>query len=543
MPRLLYRMMLVDLLRVIGLTAGVLVTVIAFGATIKPLTNDTLIDASQTIKYLLLAIVPMLQFALPFAAGFGATLAMHRMTADNELQAMSVSGISYQRILAPIIALGLALLLFMAVLTQEVIPRFWSMIEQMVAEDITKVFQASIRRGEPFSIGDMQIYADEMIVQSEPEGPEGPDSRMLLLKVAAAETDKEGRVITDVAANKAVVDIYRRDGATILKFAMYDTVAYKSTTGDLARYETIAPTRAIIMPGIMRDEPKAMSRSQLRELRRNPDAFAQIIEARQMLADALRETEARNSLDAQLRTSRQVELVAADASSPQRVRRFRVGADALADGRFATRNGRLIEIVESEDDVAVRRFMSESVALTPTAGMGLGVPTFDLVLGRYEVQNLRTGGGLNQREQLTIPSLSVTGTSTDDLLKLSSPDLIDRAMRLRADGIRFRVNRLQAEIDELHREITARLLNRYALSVTAPLLLLLGSVLAMWLRGSLPLTIYLLAFLPSVLDLILISAGEQLMRDGRAIGPVVMWSGNLLMLAIIVTAYLRLSKH
>src|SRR4030095_1077226 len=112
MPWLLYRMMLVDLLRVIGLTAGVLVTVIAFGATIKPLTNDRLLEASQTFKYLLAVMLPMLQFALPFAAGFGATLALHRMTADNEIQAMAVSGLSYRRIIVPIIALGLALLAF-----------------------------------------------------------------------------------------------------------------------------------------------------------------------------------------------------------------------------------------------------------------------------------------------------------------------------------------------------------------------------------------------------------------------------------------------
>src|SRR6185295_14265822 len=162
MPWLLYRMMLVDLLRVIGLTAAVLVTVIAFGATIKPLTGDTPLDAGQTVKYLFLVIVPMLQFALPFAAGFGATLAMHRLTVDNEIQAMAVSGLSYPRILAPVVALGLALLIVMVALTQEVIPRFWSLIGDMIASDVTKFFQASIRRGEPFVLKDMQIYADEI---------------------------------------------------------------------------------------------------------------------------------------------------------------------------------------------------------------------------------------------------------------------------------------------------------------------------------------------------------------------------------------------
>src|SRR5688572_8192755 len=161
MPWLLYRYITAELLRVIGLTTTVLVTVIAFGTLIKPLSNDSLLDAGQTARYLGLAIVPMLQFALPFAAGFGATLGPHRLTSDNEIQAMAVGGISYRRILVPIAGLGLALMLLMVVLTQWVIPRFWSVIEQMMATDITKVFAASIRRGEAFQLKRLQIYAQD----------------------------------------------------------------------------------------------------------------------------------------------------------------------------------------------------------------------------------------------------------------------------------------------------------------------------------------------------------------------------------------------
>lgn len=549
MPWLLYRMMLVDLLRVIGLTAGVLVTVIAFGATIKPLTNDTLLEASQILKYLLAVIVPMLQFALPFAAGFGATLALHRMTGDNEVQAMAVSGLSYRRIIMPVIALGLALLAFMVVLTQEVIPRFWSLIEQMIAHDATRMFQASIKRGEPFTMGDMQIFADEMIVEYSPEGAAGPETRMKLLRVAAAEMDGEGRVITDVTANNAIVDIYRRDGSTILKLAMYDTVAYKSTTGDLQRFDAIEPSRAIIMPGVLEDEPKAMSRGELLRLRAHPDEFAQVIEARQELADTLRETEARQKLDSELRAHGQVELLAAPVPGAVAAlnRRYTVKATGLVGGQFVTRDARRIEIEQSEGDdrKILRRYITDTATLTPSPGANLGMPAFDLVIGPTEVYDLRGGGAVNERERLAFSSLTVAGVSTDDLLRLDSPALLERAEALRGDSKELRLKRffLTDEIDQLQREITSRLLNRYALSVTAPLLLLLGALLAMWLRGVLPLSIYLLAFLPSVLDLIAISAGEQMMRDGRAFGPVIMWSGNAMMLAFILFAYFRLSRH
>jgi len=548
MPWLLYRMMLLDLLRVIGLTAGVLVTVIAFGATIKPLTSDIALDATTTLKYLLLVIVPMLQFALPFAAGFGATIAVNRQTADNEIQAMAVSGLSYWRIAAPIAALGLGLLVLMVALTQEIIPRFWSLIEQMISADVTKVFQASIRRGEPFALGDMQIYADDIIVRDWPEGPEGPATRMRLVKVAAAELDEHGQIKTDVTARNAVVDVYRRGGATMLKLAMYDSVAYDAGRGDLMYHEMIAPRRAILIPGVLRDNPKAKSRSELLQLRGDPDRYGQVVEARQELVAALRDHEARNALDHDLGVNHKVDLLAPDVSGEGRRRVYTVRADGLMEGRFGTVDARRIEIIQSDDGQPIRRFVTDSATLVPASGADPSMPTFDLVLGRYEVTNLREGAGatgVNQRERNTIPALTIAEVSTEDLLALPSAELLARADKVprNPDRIRQKRWRLQNEIDSLGREISARLLNRYALSVTAPLLLLLGSILAMWLRRALPLTIYVLAFLPAVVDLILISAGEQLMRDGRTLGPLVMWSGNALMLTIIAFAYAKVAKH
>ena len=81
-------------------------------------------------------------------------------------------------------------------------------------------------------------------------------------------------------------------------------------------------------------------------------------------------------------------------------------------------------------------------------------------------------------------------------------------------------------------------------SPTAMLLLCLGAVLAMYKRDSLPLTIYLWAFLPSVLNIIVISSGEHMIREGNfAGGLVIMWIGNAALLAILGWTYFRLSRH
>ena len=53
-----------------------------------------------------LAMVPMLQYVLPFAAGFGATLAYHRQTSENELTAAKASGVSHRALLMPALELA-----------------------------------------------------------------------------------------------------------------------------------------------------------------------------------------------------------------------------------------------------------------------------------------------------------------------------------------------------------------------------------------------------------------------------------------------------
>ena len=98
MPLRLYRYILFEMIRVILITTGVLVTVIAFGAVIKPLAGESLLTAGQAVKYVFLAMVPMLQYALPFAAGFGSTLALHRFTGDNEITESDVAALKYTSI-------------------------------------------------------------------------------------------------------------------------------------------------------------------------------------------------------------------------------------------------------------------------------------------------------------------------------------------------------------------------------------------------------------------------------------------------------------
>lgn len=541
MPWLIYRYLLVDLLRVFMLTATVLVLVIAFGATLKPLTGDTLLSAIDTVKYLFLATVPMLQFAIPFAAGFASTMVLHRMTGDNEIFAAAASGISYRKLLLPIIALGLALTLIMVMLTQWAIPRFWSIMERTVTADVTKLFQASIDRGTPFRMGNVQIYADDLRVIANPSDTQA-DTRLRLGHVAAAELDRDGRIDTEVTARTTIVDIYRRDGQTYLQLVMLDTVAFDGKTGQLARSERLEPNRPIIVPSALRDQLRAMTRWELLELRQDPDRYYRVQDDRSELAEAMRDRDIWATIDEQLRDRGRVELVQTGPGD----RRYVIFADRLRNGVFLRTGDEAVEVRQFRGQSIHRRMAAEQVQFHRIPGTVLGEPTFELEMLNAEVQDLAHDGAVNQRERIADRNLRLAGLEVKEVEILPSRTLLERADPFRADNrtIEQAASRLQGRISDLEKEISARLLMRYAQSTTAMLLLVIGATLAMWLRNTLPLVIYLWAFMPSILALITISGGDKMMRDGHIfVGFSVMWSANAALFLLFAFAFWRLIRN
>ena len=533
MPWLLYRYILGELLRVFALSCGVLVMVIAFGAAIKPLAADDLIGAWQTAKYIMLATIPMLQFALPFAAGFAATIVLHRLSSDHEIQAAAVSGISYRRILLPIVSMGVVLVAVMVLLTQSIVPRFWTLMEQNITADVTRAFRASIDKGVPFQIGDLQIYADRIVEQPNP--PTGAETRLILLGMAAAELDADGRVTTDVTARQAVVDIYRRGQGTYVKIEMRETVAYNGKTGELIETPVIRPG-AMLVPNPARDHPMLMTRGEMLRLREHPDQYSGVMEAKDALAHALGESEIWRQIDEKLTSEGTLELF-----DDQRV--LTAEADRLARGRLSTSDGRPVTVRSIEPNGATVLYSSSKAVLGQSGGSSLSELTLSLTLQDYDVIDEKTGDVINQRARVVFVNLAVRELPQGNLSDLPYRELIDRASDAGGPAA-GRAAELADKVDILLWQIESRMQRRYALSATAMLLLLLGTTLAMVLRNSLPLVIYVWAFAPSILDVILITGGGHMVRGGQvALGTVVLWSGNALLAAMIAFAYRRLIRN
>lgn len=536
MPRLLFRYFLRELLRVFAISAAVLVLVTAFGAAIKPLAADDLIGPLQTAKFILLAIVPMLQFALPFAAGFAATLVLHRMTGDNEILAAAVGGISYGRLLRPIAALGLALLLVTVLLTQWVIPRFWGLMGQILAADVARVVMASVHKGMAFRIGELQIYADDGRIMKDPPD-NGAQQRLMLFGVVAAKLDGAGQIVADVSARQAVVDIYRREGRTYLMLAMKDTVVFNGKTGEMIGMPEVKPRRSFPVPGAGEDDPMFLTQGELLEIYKSPGGFGRIHETKTLLAESLYQLQVSEEVDRRLSSSGQLDLSGQD-------RTIRVLADRLAGRRIVRDDRGAVRVREIQQGRPLREVIAAEVSIHPAVEFAIDTPTFDLVLQDCQVVDLTSDGAVNWKDRLTIPNLLITGLAADDLSGLPLEELLARAADTSGGGIAGHAHELQRRVNELRLEIRSRLLRRYAMSLTAMLLPLLGAVLAMWLRDSLPLVIYVWAFAPSILDMLLISGGDHMIRQGQILGGVlIMWSGNALLLAVLTFALVRLMRN
>jgi lipopolysaccharide export LptBFGC system permease protein LptF len=540
MPLTLYRYLLRDLLRVVGLTTVVLVSVIAFGAVIKPLADDQILGPLQVITYVGLAIVPMLQFALPFAAGFAATITFHRLTSDNEIIAMAAAGLSYRRVILPVVMLGALLTVMMVGLTQWVIPKFWGLMEQTITRDVTDLFANSISNQRPYPVGSTQIYADQLIQQDDPPDSEA-DERLLLIGVAAVETDDEGRVVMEVTAAQAAIDIYRDDDQTLLKLILSDTVVFRSETNEMWRSASVEP-KAVVVPSVRRSEAKTMSRSELIALRATPENYESIRSRKSTLIDRLSDYALWTALQSTLQADGR--LILADAGEP--TREYEISADGVTAGGFHRNNDERVEIVRVVDGVPDRRYRCEAVAMTRTPSGTLSDAAFSLNLVGVEVVDLVGPDAPNYRQGLTLNTVFPEPSAMAVLNDLSVDELLARAAPLRAHNshIERAADRLGTRRGELNWEITARIAKRYAMALTAMLLLALGSVLAMRMRHADPLAIYLCAFLPSIGDLVLISGGEQMMREGvMGAGLATMWSGNAVLAVATIWVLIRLSRN
>lgn len=560
---------LAELWRLIVLTTGVLVAVIAFAAAIKPLA-DGKIGPLDMLKFMGLAIVPMMEFALPFAAGFAATLAYHRLAQDNELTAAHASGVSHRSVLLPAIASGVVLAGALFGLTQLAIPRFLRAMESMVTQDLSKILVASIERGEAVELDGKMIYADAVRRIENPTG--GAQQQLQLIRLAAVELDDDGSLKSDATATAASLWFYpgghhdddsrsvvrRADEDAGLAVLQLDHAVHASKGKSVSEGSNLR----VVLPAssTFRDDPKFLTYWGLQQLRTKPERMNFVEWRRRDLAFHLGERLTTETIQARLREKGLVRFIDEQGQAITIV-----ASDVNWDGKrwvmVPPVGSPMVEVAQlrQKDPVNAGAGTQEFRWTVKRAAFRTWMGSDDPSKRELSIQMELDGPTLvsrgqdpaGERARLAIGTLALENTPLDELLdgeKTPSAKLL-AMVKPRVEGEKADAflappyNDLNKTIDRLQREITSKQHERWAMSVACLVMVVSGAVTAVTLSQSLPLTVYLWSFFPALATVITISSGQQITHDKGPMGLIVLWGGVAAFGVYALAAYWKLARH
>ncbi|TVQ30269.1 MAG: LptF/LptG family permease [Phycisphaeraceae bacterium] len=544
-PTMLWRLLLSELWRILILSAAAVVTVIAFAATVLPLASGEL-GPLTAIKFMLLAIPPMLQFALPFAAGFAATLAYHRFATDNEALAASAGGVSHRAKLLPAAATGLVLAIALAALTNLVIPRFFRAMEMLISRDAASLIAGAIQRGESVDIAGMLVRADEAL-RLGPDPASGAIDRLVLKGVLAITTDSEGDITTDVIAERADVWLFsRRDGAedtTIVSMRLRGASWWhEDEYGD---HGELDPRPIAFRHGVS-SRVKYLTFFELRELLRNPDEHPHVDGARRRLAAQVSSWLALNEIHAALGVEARLSLTRGETDSLT-LRASGIEPDGERWRLAPDESTGKIELHVRQEDGVRRRHVADGGWLTLQVDETEGVTRLGVNL-----QNVVTPEAAeSRRASLEYSGLRLNNDPSPSVFQRSSQELVDSIEPVERAGagedsigrMRDAAHQIQRQNDRLYRQVIARHHERFGLSVACLVMTLTGAVMALRLREGAPLVVYLWSFFPALASVITISGGKSLATGSLALGLFIVWAGVAGLALYTLIVYLDKRRH
>ncbi len=538
------------------MTAAGLVLVIAFALSVRFLAEGQ-IDLGGALWVMALAMVPMLEYALPFAGGMAATLTYHRFADDNEATAAMASGVSHRSLLAPAGGMGLAVGVVVLLLSHEVIPHFLRSMEEVVTRDLAGMVARAIERGESVSLGRLEVLA-KSIVRAGPDPAVGAIDRLRLEGVLAARVGARGAVESTITADEVNVWLFEDDTGeepgTVAQLVFKGARGHEG--GDAIQGGEFASQRVRI-PSTFTDDPKYLTFQQLRELRTHPERLNKIDALRRALALRLADQQMLDDVRAGLSAAGSVVL---ERPGGERMVVYATGLmfDA-GPGRW-----RFVPPVAGQP-VRLDRVLSGGSTFRQQAGSLWIEPDSDdpgeaawprrgsaRVRGEDVVSIDREAAapGTPGQGAMAVGRLRTLGLGDDLAAPESVPEILERAERTlaradvdTAERIVDAVEVLKDKVDRTQREVTSKQHERAAYSVASLLTILCGAVTALRRQSGLPLPVYLWCFFPALASVITISAGQTLTHRAGPLGLTLLWGGVVGLAVFVLAEYVRLRRH
>jgi hypothetical protein len=563
-PFLLWRWIAADMVRLISLAAAVLVAVIAMAGTVKPV-SDGLLQAENFVKFIFYAIPPMLAYALPFAAGFGATLVYHRLASENESTAAHAGGVSHAALLSPALSIGLALALLLTALNEVLIPDFLLRMQRLVTRDLATWVIQEIDRGRSVNVGGMMLHAT-----SAERVPPAPDSAatdvVYLTRVAAIETDRSLKPVTEVTSERAWILVFPFDeggdptsseaGKTRVVMRLENLVGSRDGQGGGGARKSIDVGWNV--GSGFRDNVKFRSHAELKALADHPERINWVDVSRKDLAVTFAEREWAAALQEAVSRGRPLSMrddqgapVTINATSMRQDPKDESGRSWILEGN--ERSPLRMRLARHGVDRTSAPAMITVTASTARMVVDIGPDRLDRSLSTaIEMRDVvvveEAGGQRSERAMFRAANLTPAEDIVGSMLARSAPELLSEARESAwrsppSMAFAAAMDDLERSIAKLGREVMAKRHERMAMAASCLVMVLAGAVIALRLSRRLPLTVYMFTFIPAVVCIVTISGGQQLTVQSGVPGLYLMWSGVLGLLVYTLLQFRALARH
>lgn len=576
-PKTLWRATFADLAKLVVLSSSVLVVIVSVALAIKPL-SDGYLSAWDAVRIIGFLIPPGLAYALPFGAGFAATLVYHRIAADREAIAAYAGGISHRALLAPAMVVGVIMLGAMVLLTQEIIPRFLQSAQRIAAFNAARYIKAEIDKGRAVGFDQIQIFADACLPMKPPAGS-GATDVLRLDRFAAVELGRDGAPVTEITAARAFLWLFppvEAEGnatsqvSSRIVMRLENVVAVQQGQGLVGFRDKVDLSWTV--PNTFRDSPKYLPGTELAKLRENPTRMNWMEQRRRGLALAMAQVRVLEVAAYTLNSGGSVTLM--DPS----------GEPVTLSGARARREGTVLRLTPApESPITLRLNREAGDASNPSRRVPLLVtaPSADLQVSAGQdprSSKLSTRVTLSQvsarradgsavdlpsaqlsafdAPDLTFrddPSERLLNTGIDELLEETKTQAIpvdvrggeaDREIGSRPEPLVARArHEVARKLDDLEKDILSKTHERWSMSVSAFVMVITGAIAALRFLHRRVLGVYLWTFVPALATLTTIGGGSPMVGSFGAPGLILMWSGVAALIIYTLVMYRGLAKH
>lgn len=567
-----------DLLRIFLMASGALAGIMSFGGLLRPLMQQGL-DAGQVGQLLTYFTPAMTAYSFPIAALFATTMVYGRLSADNELTACRAAGINLLSVALPAIAMGSLVMVVSLVFLSFIVPASTLKAERVIYSNIAKVIAGQIQRSHQITFPGKwySLYAAEAYLPPADTLMPGEQQVVLVAPTIVkfdrplGREDWQYRVPSQFwTAGSATVYISQTDETMNpqLTVALADGTTFpRSFEGAFTGAIGATQVGPISIPSPIQENSKLMDLRHLRHIYYDPGQSRKL---RERTAEFLRYDQehqylrlVRDALNGARRYSfattagEEFQLTIGEGVTGSE----KPGAVVFAAATTDSASRRRIRVQRTVSGKVQSVTFGRQAVLRASVRQATGQVDVSLQLIDSVAQgdvSIAPGDGQSPAEARTSPAggRAVLPLAFKVLMPSSIKALEDRPFEYYispAAAVSGNQVQLKHELIKVSNAVISEMHARAAFATSCLILVMVGCALGMMFRSGNFLTAFAISFIPAMLAITLVVAGQQIsgninpQRGPDWVNPItqgviLMWSGNLINLGIAIILLRKLAR-